>query len=92
MDLKRDVVPVSELKARMKAILKRVAQTGQPVLVTQKGHSVVLIVDVEAFQKQETKLRILEEISKGEREILAGEGISHAEILRRTAAWNGREK
>jgi prevent-host-death family protein len=58
MDLKNDVIPVSELKARMKEVLARVARTGAPVLVTQNGHSVVLIVDVESFQKQQRKLEI----------------------------------
>ena len=92
MDLKKDVIPVSELKARMKAVLKRVTQTGQPVLVTQNGHSTVLIVDVVAFQKQQNKLKILEEISKGEREILEGRGMSHAEVAAKVAAWNAKEK
>lgn len=92
MDLKKDIVPVSELKAHMKAILKRVTQTGQPVLVTQNGHSTVLIVDVGSFQKQQDKLKILEEIAKGEREILEGEGISHADVTRKAASWIAREK
>ena len=88
MDLKRDVIPVSELKSHMKAVLKRVSQTGRPVLVTQNGHSAVLIVDVEAFQKQQNKLKILEEIAKGEREILEGEGLTHSEVVKRASAWN----
>ena len=88
MDLKKDIIPVSELKTRMKAILKRVAQTGQPVLVTQNGHSTVFIVDVEVFQKQQNKLHLLEQIAQGEREILEGRGISHADVVKRAAAWH----
>lgn len=92
MDLKKDVIPVSELKAHMKEILKRVAQSGTPVLVTQKGHSVVLIVDVEAFQRQQRKLEILEKIAAGERELLEGRGIPHAEVVRRTKGWIVEER
>lgn len=92
MDLKKDVLPVSELKAHMKSILKRVTQTGQPVLITQNGHSTVLIVDVVAFQKQQNKLKILEEIAKGEREILEGHGISHSDVARKVSTWNVKEK
>ena len=92
MDLKKDVIPVSELKARMKAVLKRVTQTGQPVLVTQNGRSTVLIVDVEAFQKQQNKLKILEGIAQGERDILEGRSMTHAEVIRKVASWNVKEK
>jgi len=87
MDLKNDVIPVSKLKARMKEILAHVSKSGTPILVTQKGHSVVLIVGVEAYQKQQRKIEVLEEIARGERELAEGKGIPHGEVLRRTSAW-----
>lgn len=89
MDLKKGVIPVTELKNHTKDVLARVIRTGEPVLVTQKGHSAVLIVDVEAYQKQERKLRLLEEIAQGEKEILEGKGISHAEVKTKASLWNG---
>lgn len=92
MDLKRDVIPVTELKNHTKEVLKRVVETGEPVLVTQKGRSVVLIVDVEAFQRRERKLRLLEEIAKGERELLEGKGLSHAEIKTKVSRWSAGGK
>lgn len=92
MDLKNGVIPVSELKSHMKRVLAQVMRTGEPVLVTQKGHSAVVIVDVEAYQKQQRKLALLEEIAKGEREILEGKGIPHSEVVRRISSWTVREK
>ena len=92
MDLKRDVIPVTTLKSRTKQILERIRKTGEPVLVTQNGHSAVMIVDIDAFQRQERKLHLLEEIAEGEREILEGKGISYAEVKTRAARWNVREK
>ena len=88
MYIKRDVIPVTELKTHTKDVLERVARTGEPILVTQKGHSVVLIVDVEAYQRQERKLKLLEEIAKGEGEILDGKGMSHAEVKSRASRWD----
>lgn len=87
MDLKKDVIPVTELKSRTKQILERVKRTGAPILVTQNGHSAVLIVDVESYQAQQKRLYLLEEIAKGEREILQGKGISHSEAVRRMENW-----
>ena len=87
MDLKRDVIPVTELKAHTKEVLMRVGRTGEPILITQNGHSAALIVDVEAYQAQQKRLRIYEAIAKGEREIAAGKGISHAEVKKRVKEW-----
>ena len=87
MDLKKDVIPVTELKAHTKEILMRVSRTGEPILITQNGHSAALIVDVEAYQAQQRRLHIFEAIAKGEREIAAGQGIPHSEVQRRVKEW-----
>ncbi len=87
MDLKRGVIPITELKVHTKEILRRVSQTGEPVLITQNGHSAVLIVDVAAYQKQSDKLRLLEAIARGEKEILEGKGISHEGVHKKTVGW-----
>ena len=92
MDLKKDVIPVTELKTRTKQILERVMKTGSPVLVTQNGHSAVFIVDVEVFQQQERKLQILEKIARGEREIAEGKGIPHEKIRAEVAQWSRKGK
>lgn len=87
MDLKKDVIPVTELKAHAKEVLTRVGRTGEPILITQNGHSAALIVDVETYQNQMTKLRLLDEIAKGERDIVAGRSLSGAEVRRRVKDW-----
>jgi len=87
MNLKEGVVPVTQLKNHTKEVLAMVAKTGESVLVTQNGHSAVVIMDVGAYQAQQKKLQILEQIAKGEREILQGKGISHAEALKRIKSW-----
>ena len=87
MNLKSDVIPVTELKNKTKEVLARVIRTHGPVLVTQKGRSAVVIMDVGSYQLEQKRLRLLEEISKGEREIMSSKGISHSEVLRRIKAW-----
>ena len=87
MDLKRDVIPVTELKSHTKEILERVRKTGEPVLVTQKGHSAAMIVDVEEYQRQQREIVILGKIARGERAIREGRGISHAQVKAEVARW-----
>ncbi len=87
MDLKKDVIPVTELKAHTKEVLAKVARTGEPILITQNGHSAVLVVDVESYQNQQRKLRLFEEIAKGEKQIASGKGIAHSEIQKKVKDW-----
>ncbi len=87
MNLKDDVIPVTELKTHTKEVLAKVGRTGNLVLVTQNGHSAVVILDVETFQREREKLHILEEIAKGERQILEGHGVPHAEVKRKAKSW-----
>lgn len=91
MDLKRDVIPVTELKSHTREVLEKVARTGEPVLVTQKGRSAALIVDVEEYQRQQRRLIILEKIARGERDILEGKGISHAQLKAEVARWDNEK-
>ena len=87
MDLKDDVIPVTELKNQTKKVLARVRRTGAPILVTQNGRSAVIILDIVFYQAQQRRLKVLEEIAKGEKEILEGKGISHSEVVKRAKAW-----
>ncbi len=87
MDLKNGIIPVTELKNHTKEVLGRVMKTGEAMLVTQNGHSAVVIMDVESYQNQQRKLHLLEEIAKGEREILHGRGITHSDAIKKIKSW-----
>ena len=84
--------PVTELKNHTKQILSRVMKTGGPVLVTQNGHSAVIIVDVDYFQRRERRMLILEKIARGEREILEGKGIPLEKVKKEVAHWIAAKK
>ena len=87
MDLKDDVIPVTELKNQTKKVLARVRRTGTPILVTQNGRGAVIILDIVFYQAQQRRLKVLEEIAKGEKEILEGKGISHSEVVKKAKSW-----
>ena len=87
MDLKDDVIPVTELKNQTKKVLARVRRTGAPILVTQNGRGAVIILNISFYQAQQRRLKVLEEIAKGEKEILEGEGIPHSEVVKKAKSW-----
>ena len=87
MDLNEDVIPVTELKNQTKKILARIKRTGAPILVTQNGRGAVIILGIAFYQAQQKRLKILEEIAKGEKQILEGKGIPHSEAVKRARGW-----
>lgn len=87
MDFNDDVIPVTELKNQTKKVLARVKRTGAPILVTQNGRSAAIILNVAFYQAQQRRLKILEEIAKGEKQILEGKRISHSEVVKRAKNW-----
>lgn len=87
MDLNEDVIPVTELKNQTKKVLARVRRTGAPILVTQNGRGAVIILGISYYQAQQKRLKILEEIAKGEKEILEGKRIPHSEVMRKAKSW-----
>lgn len=69
MDLSKDVKPISELKKDTSGIVGYVARTGHSVLITQNGVSIALVVNVEEYQTEQRKLRILEALARGEKDV-----------------------
>ena len=59
MDFVKDVVPISDLRTKAAQIIARIHQTRQPVLVTQRGRSVAVLLDVAEYQCQQRKMALL---------------------------------
>lgn len=58
--LDRDVLPVSQFKARVAEFLQQVMETGRPILVTLRGRGVVVVLDVREFEAMRERLASME--------------------------------
>jgi prevent-host-death family protein len=76
-----DIVPVSDLRQDAAAVLRRIRQLKQPLIVTQRGRAAAVMLSVEAYERIEQQLRLLRLFARGETEIAAGEGHSLASVL-----------
>ena len=59
----------------------------RPVLITEHGRSFVYLVDVDHFEEIQKKLSLLEGLARGEKGILEGRIVPHAEAKERMARW-----
>jgi len=75
------IVPISDLRKGAAALLKKVRESRDPVVVTQRGRPAAVLLSVEEFERREQDLEILRLLAQGEKEIVAGVGHDLEEVL-----------
>lgn len=69
-----NIIPVSDLRQNAAKLLKKLNKNNKPLIITQKGRAVAVLIGVEAYEKFEHEKELLCILAKGEREIALGEG------------------
>jgi prevent-host-death family protein len=69
-----EIIPVTDLRQDAAAALKRVRNSKQPVVITQRGRAVAIMLSVEAYERGEHERELLKLLVRGDKEIAAGKG------------------
>jgi len=69
-----NIIPVSDLRQDAAKVLKRVKDSREPVVITQRGRAAAVMLSVEAFEQSERDRELLRLLARGERDLEAGEG------------------
>ena len=83
----QDVVPISEARARLTELADAVA-SGAEKLLTKNGVAYVALVDAKkldyyhALEEEHASLVLLGEAEAGLREVLAGQRVSNADLMK----------
>ncbi len=86
-----DIMPVTDLRQDAAAALKRVRSSKQPLVITQRGRAVAVMLSIEAFEQAEHERQLLRLLARSEKEIAAGEGYDLDEVLVEADALLTRE-
>lgn len=78
-----DIRPLSEFRAGVATFVKRLQETRRPIVLTQRGRGVAVLVDVHEYERMQERLEILEEVYRAEEQIAAGDGIGHEDAKAR---------
>ncbi|MBI5966408.1 MAG: type II toxin-antitoxin system Phd/YefM family antitoxin [Deltaproteobacteria bacterium] len=68
------IVPITDLRQDATSIVKRVATSREPLIITQRGRAAAVLVSMEAYEHSQHELEILRLLARGEKEIEAGKG------------------
>lgn len=74
----KDIRPLSDVRAGIASFVKQVNETGRPVVLTQRGRGVAVLVGVHEYQGMQERLELLEDVHLAEAQLKAGKGIPHS--------------
>lgn len=83
INLNQDIQPLSEFRAGVTKFLQQVNESKRPLVITQRGKGVAVLVDVAEYELMQQKLELLEDIQIAESQIENGEGVPHEEAKAR---------
>jgi prevent-host-death family protein len=78
--ISEDFVPVSEFKAQAADWLRRIGESGVPVVVTQNGKPAGVLLSPATFDALIEKARFLAGVEEGLSDAAAGRTVSHREV------------
>lgn len=82
MSIKRDIKPITYLKARAADLINQINETHQPVIITQHGEAKAVLQDPESYESMRNAIGILKLISMGEEEIREGKFKDQEQVFR----------
>ena len=76
-----EIIPVSDLRQAAAIILKRVQNSEQPLVITQRGRAAAIMLSVEAYERLARNQDLLSLPARGDQEIAVGAGYGLDEVL-----------
>jgi prevent-host-death family protein len=82
LNLEKDIKPLSEFRANVASCLQQVHDTRRPLVITHRGKSTAVLLDVAEYEALVDRLELLEDLQAAERQIDEGHGIANEEAMR----------
>ena len=76
-----EIVPITDLRHDSSEILKRLRNSREPVIITQRGRAAAVLLSVEQYERSENDRELLLALARGEQEIARGRGHDLDDVL-----------
>lgn len=77
LHLDQDIHSLSEFRAGVASFVQQVHKTHRPVVITHRGKSAAVLLDVADYESLLDKLELIQDVRDAEKQIDGGEGIGH---------------
>jgi len=79
--LDSDIQPLSEFRTRTAFFIKQVNDERRPLILTQHGKSIAVVLNVSEYENMREKIEMIEDIKLAEPLIEQGLGITHKNAI-----------
>jgi prevent-host-death family protein len=76
-----DIVPLSDFKARASELLKRLAETGAPIVITQNGRAAGVLLSPAEFDALTERIRFENAVAEGLEDARSGNVVTHESMV-----------
>ena len=77
VDLNQDIRSLSDFRANAASFVQQVHKTKRPMVITHRGRSAAVLIDVLEYETLIEKLELLQEVQIAESQIKDGKGLKH---------------
>ncbi len=91
MKYSTQIRPISYLKANAALVVRELAESREPMIVTTNGEASLVIQDVASYQETQQTLALLKLLAIGQQEIDAGAVRPLPDVLKKLRARNAGE-
>jgi prevent-host-death family protein len=94
LKLSQDLRPVSDLKRQTSDIIHQVQETGRPVVLTEQGRGVAVVLSIQAFedlQRSAERVKLQRAVDEAERDLAEGKWVEHSDVEAKLQRWAAGE-
>ena len=77
LKIDQDIKPLSEVRTGIASFIKQVHDTKRPLVITQHGKGVAVLMDVQEYEAIQERLELLTDVQISLNQIENGQGIDH---------------
>lgn len=77
----KDIQPLSEFPAKAASMIEKIKAEHRPLVITQRGKSSAVLLDVSDYEKMVDTIELLQEVSQARQELEDGKGVPHDEVI-----------
>jgi prevent-host-death family protein len=83
VDPSQQIKPISYLKAHAAAVIKRLRENHETMIITQNGEATVILQDIESYVKTQQSLALLKILALGNKQIENGQTETASSLIKR---------
>ncbi len=81
-NVKESIRPVSDFRKDLQQFLKKLNEDHHPIILTQRGRSVAVLIDIESYERMDYESRFRASFHRGLKDIKQGRVVPHERAMR----------